>query len=331
MSQFVFALILTLLSLSQVRTADALRCLRKEKPDAFDIANNLLIHKTTSNWLSLNKEAARKLIETEEDCNVKDVFIKFGNLRKTYEDCDEESQKQVEAMIDLMYNQSRLNPTQEKVSKRRLNTLVMESFKALRDTCLNAFEKELPKVDTKHEWIVSEPKQLGLLVYYKTSWNRKGGLFPTYSEPVLTSYKKANYDEIRQLSSDRARKAWMYFFLTFHNNRRPLLDREPRTLKWKVLRNNVAELYEQYVENSCQVFKKEEMANLMSGIERFINRWRVDLGDFVADKDYIIRVMLNSRICKELEKEDKEVLVDRLTATLDSKLRDKIMKHLGIK
>ena len=108
----------------------------KKRSDAFDIANNLLVSKTTTDLLSLNKKAAQELIETEKDCNVKDVLTKLDNLREKYDNCDETSQEQLEEMVDLMYSESLLDPTKEEVSKRRLNDLVMRSLEALYATCL---------------------------------------------------------------------------------------------------------------------------------------------------------------------------------------------------
>jgi len=329
-------LILTVVSLLQVEGKLGLNGLIKKKSDAFDIANNLLVSKTTSDWLSLNKEAARELIATEKDRNVKDVLTKLSNLRAKYEDCDETSQRQLEELIDLMYSQSLLDPTKEAVSKRRLNNLVMRSLEALYVTCLDKFKEQLPEVDKEHGWIVSRPEKLTFLIDYDASWNR-GRLgvrlvWPQpFSRPPLESYRKANYDEIRRLSSDRVRKAWMYFFLGFLDTKRPVLDRNPRNLKWIVPRNNVVELYDHYVTKSCQVFKPNQMASLMSKVETFVNRWRIDPRKFPFEKDYILSVMLNSRICKELEKKDKEVMLDRITKTFDSKLKEDLMEYFEVK
>jgi len=308
----------------------------KKRSDAFDIANNLLVSKTTTDLLSLNKKAAQELIETEKDCNVKDVLTKLDNLREKYDNCDETSQEQLEEMVDLMYSESLLDPTKEEVSKRRLNDLVMRSLEALYATCLDKFKEQLPETEKEHGWIVSKPEKMAFLIAYDKSWNEgflgKKLAQPRYlTRPPLESYRKANYDEIRRLSTDRVRRAWMYFFLEFLDTKRAVLERVPRTLKWTVPRNNVAELYDHYVTKSCEVFKPDEIASLMSRVETFVNRWEIDPRKLPFEKDHIIAVMLNSRICKELEKEDKEVMLDRLTKTLNSKLKNDIMEYLRIK
>jgi len=331
MSRLIFALILTLVPLLQVESKLGLDCLIKKRSDAFDIANNLLVHKTNLDWLGANKEAAKELIETEKDPKVKDVLIKLGNLRAKYEDCDSLFRRNLEEMIDLMYSESVLDPTKEAVSKRRLNELVMRSLEALYVTCLDQVKEQLPEVEREHGWIVSEPEKLGLLVSYDPSWARGRATLQMFSESPLASYRRGRFDEIRRLSNDRAREAWMYFFLEFRDTKRSLIDRDPRTLKWTVPRNNVAELYDHYVTKSCWVFKRNEMDNLMARVETFVNRWRIDPRRLPFEKDYILRVMLNWKICKELEGEDKEVMLDRLTKTFDSKLRREIMDYLRIK
>jgi len=328
-------LILTIVPLLNTGSAVGAGCPMEKKSDAFDVANNLLVSKTTSDWLSHNKAAARELIKTVIECNVKNVLTKLGNLRTKYADCDELSIKQVEEMIDLMRNQSLLDPTNEAVSERRLNDLVMNSLEALYATCLDKFKEELPEVDKEHRWIVSEPNKLGILVDYDLSWNigHMGRILlrpRPHNKSPLVNYRRANYDEIRRPTSDRARKAWMYFFSEFQDHKLPLVNWNSRTRKWIVTENNVAQLYDHYVTKSCQVFKGSEMNNLMSRVDAFVNRWKVDPRRIFFEKDYILRVMLNWRICKELEKENKRSLIYILTRALDSKLKEELMEYLQI-
>jgi len=328
-----FSFLLTLTSLSLLHSGLSLGCIKKGKSDAFDVANNLLTDATRSNSLKDNQRAARELIGTVSDCEVQDVLTKLGDLREMYDHCDESSQKQVRAMVDLMYDASRSNPTKEQVSERRLNKLVLKASKDLYATCMDSYQEELYKLDSGSDWMLNSPNLFNILIRYKIPSMKERLIYrnaPTEEKVSLKSYREANFDALRQLSSPRARKGWMKFLMTFHNDRDPVIEKNLKTGHWEVPRRNVARLYDLYVTKSCQVFKQKEMADLMSRVEGFIATWRLEAGDYFTNDSEILGILLNFRICKELDKEDPSVQIDLITKHLsDEKLKSLMVQELG--
>ena len=291
------------------------------KDNPFEAASRYLERVFAMDDLKLNKRIAQEYLWDEKYPNdeVKDIFRKFVALQTDYVGaCNEESLNQVGSMVDLMVHyRPKFKLNMRASSQGRLEKLVIQTHEQLFEDCLKELGPEFDQLQLvlpQEKDQDREIREFNALIRYR--WFPSG----VKREALVYDFQKANYKHLTQISSIGARFLWVDFFKTksLRSGIAIFEDQLKHGLKvvWK---ENVARLYQRYVTNRCSVFKGDRTENVMSRLERVVEWCKMGVKNRnLGPYERMLEIMFNHRICKELGKQEQEVMISKITKLLGS-------------